>query len=340
MTEITEAATRQQIIDKRLLKAGWDVDNPSQVTSELSIWIGLPEGVIEPQHEFQGFQFADYVLLGDDGYPLAVVEAKKTSRDARVGQEQARQYAENIQKNSNRDMPFVFYTNGYDIYFWDTKKYPPRKVYGFPTKNDLKRMLFLQNNEKPLSQELIDRDISGRPYQIGSIRSVFENLDKGHKKSLLVMATGTGKTRTCVSMIDVLMRTNHVQKILFLVDRVALRDQALDAFKEFLPNSPIWPKVGETEIKTDRRVYCTTYPTMLNIIQDKDSKLSPFFFDMIVADESHRSIYNVYKNIFDYFNTIQLGLTATPKDAIEHNTFGLLNAKKVCRLMPLPMKRL
>jgi type I restriction enzyme R subunit len=327
MSKINEAKTRQEIIDKRLGKAGWNVENPAQVTAELDIWIGLPEGIEKPEHEHQGFQYADYALLGDDGYPLAIVEAKKTSKDARIGQEQARQYAYNIQKNSGKDMPLVYYTNGHDIYFWDTEKYPPRKVYGFPTKKDLERMLFLRKNEKPLSQELINRDISGRPYQIEAIRSVFENLDKGKRKALLVMATGTGKTRTCVAMLDVLMRTNRVQKVLFLVDRIALRNQALDAFKEFLPNAPIWPKIGEHDIATDRRVYAATYPTMLNIIEDDNCPLSPHFFDMIVADESHRSIYNVYKNIFDYFDTIQLGLTATPKDAVEHNTFGLFDCE-------------
>jgi type I restriction enzyme R subunit len=224
-------------------------------------------------------------------------------------------------------MPFVFYTNGHDIYFWDTEKYPPRKVYGFPTKKDLERMLFLRKNEKPLSQELIQKEIAGRPYQIEAIRSVFENLDKGKRKSLLVMATGTGKTRTCVAMIEALMRANKVQRVLFLVDRIALRNQALDAFKEFLPNAPVWPKVGEHDIVTDRRIYCATYPTMLNIIEDKDCPLSPHFFDLIVADESHRSIYNVYKNIFDFFDSVQLGLTATPKDAIEHNTFGIFECE-------------
>jgi len=323
----TEAKTRKEIIDKRLLKAGWDVNNPSQVTSELDIWVGLPDGVEEQEYEHQGFQYADYVLLGEDGYPLAVVEAKKTSRDARVGQEQARQYAVNIQKNSGKDMPFVFYTNGNDIYFWDTEKYPPRKVYGFPTRKDLERLLFIRKNQKPISQELINRDISGRPYQIEAIRSVFESLDKGKRKALLVMATGTGKTRTCASMIDVLMRTNRVQRVLFLVDRIALRNQALDAFKEYLPNAPVWPKIGEIEIATDRRIYSATYPTMLNIIENKDCPLSPHFFDLIVADESHRSIYNVYRNIFDYFDTIQLGLTATPKDAVEHNTFALFGCE-------------
>lgn len=327
MPKINESTTRQEIIDKRLANAGWDVKNPSQVTSELDIWVGLPEGVKEPEHEYQGHQFADYALLGDNGYPLAVVEAKKSSKDARVGQEQALQYAKNIQKNSGKDIPFVFYTNGHDIYFWDTEKFPPRKVYGFPTKKDLERMLFLRKNEKPLSQELINRDIAGRPYQIEAIRSVFENLEKGKRKSLLVMATGTGKTRTCAAIMDSLMRANRVQKVLFLVDRIALRNQALDAFKEFLPNAPVWPKIGEHDIVTDRRIYCATYPTMLNIIEDKDCPLSPHFFDMIVSDESHRSIYNIYKNIFDYFDTVQLGLTATPKDAVEHNTFGLFECE-------------
>lgn len=328
MKKLSEAKTRQEIIDIRLAKSGWLVNDPSMVTSELDIWVGLPEGVETPQHEHQGFQYADYILLGDDGYPLAVVEAKKTSKDARVGQEQARQYAVNIQKNSDRDMPFVFYTNGNDIYFWDTEKFPPRKVHGFPSKKDLERMLFLRKNEKPISQELIDRDVAGRPYQIEAIRSVFENLEKGRRKALLVMATGTGKTRTSVAMIDVLMRVNRVQRVLFLVDRIALRNQGLDAFKEYLPNAPVWPKQGEKEIATDRRIYTATYPTMLNIIQKEDCPLSPHFFDLIIADESHRSIYNVYKNIFDYFDAVQLGLTATPKDAVEHNTFALFNCEE------------
>ena len=322
----TEAQTRQEIIDKRLLKAGWNVKDPSHVTSELDIWIGLPEGVDTPQHKHQGHQYADYALLGKDGYPLAVVEAKKTSKDARIGQEQARQYAENIKKNNpTKPMPFVFYTNGHDIYFWGTEKYPPRKVHGFPSRTDLERQLFLQANAKPVSQELINRDISGRPYQIEALKSVFEELEKNRRKFLLVMATGTGKTRTCVSLVDVLMRANRVQRVLFLVDRIALRNQALDAFKEYLPNAPIWPKQGEKEIDINRRVYCATYPTMLNIIEDGNCKLSPHFFDLIVADESHRSIYNTYKNIFDYFDAFQLGLTATPKDVIDHNTFSLFN---------------
>ncbi|MBW1895217.1 MAG: DEAD/DEAH box helicase family protein, partial [Deltaproteobacteria bacterium] len=259
--------------------------------------------------------------------PLAVVEAKKTYTDSRVGKEQARNYAEKIQKNSNRDMPFVFYTNGHDIYFWDTERYPPRKIYGFPTRADLERTQFLRDNGNPLSEEMIKPDISGRPYQLQAIRAVLEAVQKKHRKFLLIMATGSGKTRTCIGLIDVLMRANWVQRVLFLVDRIALRDQALSAFKEHLPNAPTWPQQGETTIATDRRVYVSTYPTMLNIIEDDTDALSPHFFDLIVADESHRSIYNVYKNIFDYFDAIQLGLTATPTDKIDHNTFKLFNCE-------------
>ena len=319
-----EAQTRREIIDKRLKQAGWDVNDPSMVSEELDIWVGLPDGVSEPVTEYQGHNFADYALLGKDGYPLAVVEAKRTSKDARIGQEQARQYAEKIQNNSHgKDIPFVYYTNGYEIYFWDSERYPPRKVYGFPTREDLERIRHLRNYSKPLSEELINKNISGRPYQIKAIRSVLEGVEKEHRKFLLVMATGTGKTRTCIALIDVLMRAGWAQRVLFLVDRIALRDQALGDFKEYLPNSPVFPKEGETEIQTDRRLYVVTYPTMLNVIQSPDCKLTPHFFDLIVIDESHRSIYNTYKNILDYFDAIQLGLTATPKDVIDFNTFQL-----------------
>ena len=323
----SETDTRQQIIDKRLEKAGWDVKDPSQVTEELDIIVDKSKAE-DPKEKYSGHQFADYALLGKDGYPLAVVEAKKASLDAQRGKEQALIYAKYILKNNpGRDIPFVIYTNGNDIYLWDTDRYPPRKVYGFPTKEDLERIRFLRNNSTSISEELIKKEISGRPYQIEAIRAVLEAVEMKRIKFLLIMATGTGKTRTCVGLLDVLMRSNWVQRILFLVDRVALRDQALDAFKEHLPNAPVWPKreghSTEKEFTTDRRVYVSTYPSILNEIESDDCKLSAHFFDMIVADESHRSIYNVYRNIFDYFDSIQLGLTATPTDYIDHNTFQL-----------------
>ena len=235
MTAENDQQTRKQRIDKLLMHAGWDVKNPAQVTEELDIWIGLPPNITEPTTPYQGHLFADYALLGKDGKPIAVVEAKKTSVDAEIGKEQARNYAEKIQKTTGGPMPFVFYSNGFETFFWDTERYPPRKIYGFPSRDDLERIQFLRDNSKPLTSELISPSIAGRPYQIQSIRSVLEKISDKHRKFLLVMATGTGKTRVCMSLIDVLMRSNWVQRVLFLVDRIALREQALEAFKEHLP---------------------------------------------------------------------------------------------------------
>jgi type I restriction enzyme R subunit len=327
----SESQTRKEIIDQRLLKAGWDVNDPSHVTEELDI-IADAEKASDPKETYSGHLFSDYALLGKDGYPLAVVEAKKTSKNAEEGKLQSLLYAETIHKNNpGRELPFVLYTNGHEIFFWNSETYPPFKVYGFPTREDLERLRFIRANCGSLSEELINTNISGRPYQIAAIRSILEGFEKKRRKFLLVMATGTGKTRTCISLIDVLMRTNHVLRVLFLVDRIALRDQALDAFKEHLPNAPIWPKREgssvESEFTTDRRVYVTTYPSLLNEIESNTCKFSPYFFDLVVADESHRSIYNVYKNIFDYFNAIQLGLTATPTGQIDHNTFKLFDCE-------------
>jgi type I restriction enzyme R subunit len=154
-----------------------------------------------------------------------------------------------------------------------------------------------------------------------------EGIEKKKRTFLLVMATGTGKTRTTIAMVDALMRAGWAKRVLFLVDRIALRNQALEAFKEYLPNEPTWPKIGEKSIARDRRIYTATYPTMLNIIRDEENSLSPHFFDLIVIDESHRSIYNTYQEVLDYFNTITLGLTATPTDVIDHNTFTLFECE-------------
>src|SRR5690606_29039931 len=154
-----------------------------------------------------------------------------------------------------------------------------------------------------------------------------EGIEQKKRDFLLVMATGTGKTRTCIAMVDALMRAGHAEKVLFLVDRIALREQALGAFKEHLPNEPRWPKVGEKLIAKDRRIYIATYPTMLNIIRDDVQQLSPHFFDLIVVDESHRSIYNTFGEVLDYFKTTTLGLTATPTDIIDHNTFQLFHCE-------------
>lgn len=319
-----EKLTRKEIIDNRLKQAGWNVTDRTQVIEEFDIQLTVVE---EPTTPYAGHQYSDYVLLGKDGKPLAVVEAKKTSVDAALGREQAKQYCYNIKQTQGVELPFCFYTNGHDIYFWDLENYPPQKVFGFPTRDDLERYAYLRKSRKPLTGELINTKIAGRTYQIQSIRAVMEAVEKRKRKFLLVMATGTGKTRTCIALVDALMRAGWAERVLFLVDRIALRDQTLEAFKEHLPNEPRWPKQGEKEIATDRRIYVSTYPTMLNIIRSEEKSLSPHFFDLIVVDESHRSIYNTYQEILDYFNTITLGLTATPTDVIDHNTFQLFECE-------------
>ena len=324
---MNEAQTRKKLIDKKLAEAGWNVNDNTQVSLEFDINVGLPDGVSEPQTPYQGHQFSDYVLYGKDGRVLAVVEAKKTSVDPAIGREQAKQYCYNIQKEKSGELPFCFYTNGHEIYFWDLENYPPKKVVGFPTRDDLERYSYIRRNRKPLAAELINIKIAGRDYQIQAIRSVMEGIEKKKQRFLLVMATGTGKTRTTIAFVDAMMRAGWAERVLFLVDRIALRNQALDAFKEFLPDEPRWPKLGEKLIAKDRRIYVSTYPTMLNIIRDEEYTLSPHFFDLVVVDESHRSIYNTYQEILDYFNTLTLGLTATPKDVIDHNTFKLFDTE-------------
>jgi type I restriction enzyme, R subunit len=322
-----EQQTRIELIDKMLLQASWNVNDPLQVVAEFDILVGLPEGVQEPRTPYESHQFSDYVLLGKDGKPQAVVEAKKTSRDAAIGREQAKQYCYNIQKHLGVEPPFCFYTNGLEIFFWDLGNYPPRKVIGFPTRDDLERFSYIRRSRKPLTQELINTTIAGRDYQIRAIRSVLEAIEQKKRDFLLVMATGTGKTRTAIALVDALMRGGHAEKILFLVDRIALREQALSAFKEHLPNEPRWPNTGDKVFAKDRRIYIATYPTMLNLIRDESSGISPHFFDFIVIDESHRSIYNTYGEILDYFKTITLGLTATPTDILDHNTFNLFHCE-------------
>lgn len=320
-----EQQTRKEIIDKRLAEAGWNVKDSSQVVEEFDIIVGLPNGVEEPRTRYDGHQFSDYVLLGKDGQPLAVVEAKKTSVDARIGEEQAKQYAHNIQRQFQCELPFCFYTNGLDIYFWDLGNYPPRKVYGFPRIEDLERLQYLRRRRQPLSKEMINVDIAGRPYQLEAIRSIMDSLERQRRRFLLVMATGTGKTRTTIALVDALMRAGWIEKTLFLVDRIALRNQALDAFQEHLPSEPRWPRKGDPEFPKDRRIYAATYPTMANLLERQ--YISPNFFDLIIADESHRSIYNVYKEILDYFDGFKVGLTATPTDVIDHNTFQLFECE-------------
>jgi type I restriction enzyme R subunit len=309
----TEKETREKQIDQKLLLSEWDTSNNAKVVKEFYLKTSNEK--------------IDYVLLAKDGKPLAVVEAKRSLKDAELGREQAKRYCQNIENELSIDLPFCFYTNGNDIYFWDIGNYPPRKIYSYPTIEDLERLRHIRKYKKSLSYEFIDTNIAGRDYQISAIRSVMEAIDKKRRDFLLVMATGTGKTRTTIALIDSLMRAGIVKNTLFLVDRIALREQAIEAFKEYMPNEPYWPKFGESTISKDRRLYISTYPTMLNVIRDDEQTLSSHFFDLIIIDESHRSIYNTYGEILNYFDAIKLGLTATPTNVIDHNTFNLFDCE-------------
>ena len=184
----TEAQTRSELIDHQLALAGWNIQDPTQVVEEFDIVTSLPEGVAEPRTKFEGYQFSDYVLLGKDGKPLAVVEAKKTAKDAAIGREQAKQYCYNIQRQLGCELPFCFYTNGHELYFWDLENAPPRKVVGFPTRDDLERFAYIRRNRKPLTQEFINTSIAGRDYQIRAIRSVLEGIEQKKTRS----STGNG----------------------------------------------------------------------------------------------------------------------------------------------------
>ncbi len=324
----SERDTRQELIDRDLRLAGWNLDDPTQVAEELDIDLSLTGQARERSvHPYQGHRFVDYALLAR-GRPVAVVEAKKASRDPRVGQEQALQYAQNLQNIHGGTLPLVLYSNGHQHFYWEAEYYPPQQTPGFPSPDDVAWLIQRRETCRPLSAELIDPRIAGRDYQIAAIRSVLDATAARRRRMLLTMATGTGKTRVAAGLVDVLQRAHWVKRVLFLVDRLALQEQALDAFKEHLPTTPRWPERGEKRFDRGRRIYVTTYPTMLNLIHagtTPESWISPFFFDLIIADESHRSIYNEYQQVIRYFQGLTLGLTATPRDQVDHNTFSLFD---------------
>jgi type I restriction enzyme R subunit len=311
-----EATTRDAFIDILLAETGWTFTKPGHDT-ELPVR-GMPNNT--------GEGFVDYVLWGDDGKPLGIVEAKRTKRDARVGQQQAKLYADCLEKQFGQ-RPIIFYTNGYEHWIWDDKRYPPRSIQGFLTKDELELAIRRRTTLKPLASIEINRDIVERFYQTRAIRRVAESFEKDHlRRALLVMATGSGKTRTVIALSDFLMKANWVRRVLFLADRVALVNQSINAFKKFLPDAS--PVNLVTEKSATGRVYVSTYPTMMGLIDEaKDGKrrFGPGHFDLIVVDEAHRSVYRKYGAIFDYFDSLIVGLTATPKDDIDRDTYRLFN---------------
>ena len=324
LSDLSEAQTRHFIIDNMLLDVGWNLKkvedfskdikeyNTSEVKREIPVE-GLPNTP-------SGKGFVDYALYDDNGKIIAIIEAKKSRRDVKEGKEQARQYANAIEKMTGF-RPLIFYTNGFETYIWDDVIYHERRIYGMFSKEDILTRLFQRENRKPLADIEIDTSIINRDYQFMAIRKTYEAFTAGQRKALIVMATGTGKTRTAMSIINGLVQANWVKRVLFLVDRDELRKQADGAFKKHLDSLSRVFINAETRGYKNKKVYIATYPAMQKAYQ----LYTPGFFDLIIADESHRSIYNVYGEIFKYFDAFQIGLTATPVDYISRNTFKMFN---------------
>lgn len=311
-----EAKTRALLINAMLLKAGWDIENPDHVGQEFE--------VLYPDNK-SGKGYVDYVLWGDNGQPLAVIEAKKSGQtNLQAGREQARLYADAFE-HMGYQRPVIFYGNGYETFIWDDHQYNTyRPVYGFYSEDSLDYLIY-QRHYRTAELETFNPELSiaDRPYQIEAVKTVAAHFQNQRRKALIIQATGTGKTRVAIALDELLLRTGWAKRVLFLCDRKELRTQADEAFKQNLPSEPRCI-IGESNlIDQSARVYIATYPGMMN----RFSQLDVGFFDLIIADESHRSIYNKYRDLFDYFDALQVGLTATPVKFISRNTFDMFDCE-------------
>ncbi len=316
-----EALTRKTYIDTLLREVGWDPFGTN--VEEYPVEGCMPTG----EGKNNGNGNVDYVLWGDDGKPLALVEAKRTSRDPEVGQHQAKCYADCLEKKFGQ-RPIIFYSNGYVTHIWDDKNYGPRQVQGFYTKEELTTLIHRRTYRKNLADQTINHTITERPYQHEAIRSFAQKLETKHREGLLVMATGTGKTRVAASIIDFLSKAGWVKRVLFLADRNALIYQAKASLNDSLPHLPAVDLTKDKENDSSRIVF-STYQTMINMIDGEVDGENRFYgvghFDLIIFDEIHRSVYNRYRAIFNYFDGIRLGLTATPRSESDRDTYGLFN---------------
>ena len=315
----TEQETRKQYIDAMLRDAGWRLGVDWLEEVELQ---GMPNQA--------QVGFADYVLYGDNGKPLAVIEAKRTSVDPAKGRQQAKLYADLLEKQHGR-RPVVFLTNGFETYLQDNQ-YPERQVAALYSKRDLEKLFNLRRMRQPLTDIQVDKNIAGRYYQEGAIKAVCHTFDaKNRRKALLVMATGSGKTRTAVALCKVLLERGWVKNILFLADRTSLVTQAKRSFVNLLPDLSV---TNLCEEKDNTAAHCvfSTYQTMLGCIDTVTDEQGKLFtcghFDLLICDEAHRSIYNKYRDIFRYFDAPLVGLTATPKDEIDKNTYAIFDLEK------------
>ena len=315
--DLSEFQTRKIYIDVDLKLMGWKfTGTDADVQEEYPV-----EGMAGVTGQTGR---CDYVLFGKDGQPLAVIEAKGTSKDPNVGRKQAVLYADCLERKFGR-RPMMFTTNGFETYFWDDRSGPQRKVSGVFSKEDLQKLMNRRDERLNLMNLPIDDKITDRYYQKEAIRAVCGQIEQGFRKHLLVMATGTGKTRTASSLTDVLSRGKWITNILFLADRTALVKQAKDDFKNYLPDLSLCNLCSNKDDRNARIVF-STYPTILNAIDDTKSKdgrqlFTPAHFDLIIIDESHRSIFKKYRAIFEYFDALMVGLTATPKTDVDRNTY-------------------
>ena len=321
-SNFSEKETRKLFIDFLLMKAGWNVNDRNMVEYEV-------EGL---KSTGSGKGNVDYILWGDSTFPLAIIEAKKTSYNAKKGEFQALEYAEALEKKFNF-FPIRFVTNGFEIFIYENKNSIPRKVYGFYRKEELLKII-ARRNEKIVANDIsINKEIIDRYYQERAVKKAIENYISGNRKSLLVMATGSGKTRVAISLVDCLSRLNMVKRTLFLADRVALVKQALNSFKNSLPDYTLVDLVAEKD-RDNAKIVFSTYQTMMTESEksreDGTNKYGVGAFDLIIVDEAHRSIYQKYGDLFEYFDSLILGLTATPKNEIDRNTFKVfdMNSKE------------
>ncbi|MCR4940035.1 MAG: DEAD/DEAH box helicase family protein [Treponemataceae bacterium] len=316
--DLSEFQTRKMFIDEDLKTLGWRIDQV-QVVEEYKV---------DDMEAIPGKTgYIDYALFGKDGSPLAVVEAKKTTKDPNVGKQQASLYADCLERKFGR-RPFIFYTNGFETFFWDDTQYAPRSVSMIFAMDDLQKLMDRRNLLCDLNSIKINTEISGRPYQMKAIRSICAEIEKKIRKFLLVMATGTGKTRTAISIVDVLSRAHYISNVLFLADRIQLVEQAYDAFRENCPDVTVCNLLDVKDKAENKgaRIVFSTYPTILNAIDTEKNKdgnrtFTPAHFDLIIIDEAHRSIFKKYRAIFEYFDSYLVGLTATPRRDVDKSTF-------------------
>ena len=317
---LSEAETRKIYIDEMLREAGWEISGTANaiVSGKACIEIEV-QGMPNPS----GIGYADYVLFDTDGMPLAVVEAKKTSVDPVVGKAQAELYAKCLEAKYGV-MPVVYYTNGFETHIIDGLGYPARTIYGFHTRLDLQKLI-----QKRGRQDIVDmlakEEIVNRPYQTRAVKSICEHFNLKHRRGLLVMATGTGKTRVSIALVEVLLRNNWVKNVLFLADRTALVEQAFGKFNTYLPDETKCNLCDPRQARNiDARLLFSTYQTMINFIDIEEKTFSVGRFDLIIIDEAHRSVFGKYGAIFDYFDSLLVGLTATPREEIDRSTYRLL----------------